>query len=131
MIYASVDFDRFTDPAATQVSVDSGDSFKSRLGLSIDRQAREDNISGDTRRTHVYGLVNLIYEWLDGTRTEVSGTRLANRDERLWAELGVGGSYNWGEDRFTLYTEISVDTAVRNFGDSYSLKGTGGFRWRF
>jgi len=88
-------------------------------------------MSGDTRRSHVYGVASLTYEWLDGTRVDVTGTGIANRDERLWAEAGVGGSYSWNDGRFTLYTEASADTAVNDFGDSYGLKGTAGFRIRF
>ena len=41
------------------------------------------------------GIVNLSYEWLDGTVVDVSGTPLARRDDRLWGEVGLGGSYSW------------------------------------
>jgi fibronectin-binding autotransporter adhesin len=131
MSYARVDFDRFADPAEAAVSAGQGESLKTRWGLSIDHQTSWQGKSGDTRRTHLYSVMNLSYEWLDGAVTDVSGTPIANRDRRLWGELGLGGSYSWGADRFALYAEVAGETAVADFGDSYSLKGTAGFRVRF
>jgi fibronectin-binding autotransporter adhesin len=61
-------------------------------------------------------VVNLSYEWLDGAVADASGTRIVHRDPRLSGELGLGGSYSWGDDRFTLYTEVSGDTAIADFG---------------
>lgn len=131
MSYAKVDFDRFADPADAVVSAAKGESLKTRWGLAIDHQASWKGRSGDTRRTRLYTVMNLGYEWLDGAVSDVSGTPIANRDHRLSAELGLGGSYSWGNDRFTLYTELSGDTAVADIGAGYNVKGTAGFRVRF
>lgn len=131
MSYAKVDFNRFADQSAAAVSVAKGESLKTRWGLAIDHQTSWKGRAGDTRRTRLYTVMNLGYEWLDGAVADVSGTPIANRDHRLSAELGLGGSYSWGNDRFTLYTELSGDTAVANFGAGYNLKGTAGFRVRF
>ena len=57
-----------------------------------------------------------------GAGQSSSGTRQKERS---------GGSYSWGDDRFTLYTEVSGDTAIADFGACYNLKGTAGFRVRF
>ncbi|KTD99948.1 hypothetical protein ATE68_05720 [Sphingopyxis sp. H038] len=131
MSYAKVDFDRFADPAEAAVSAAKGESLKTRWGLAIDHQTSWKGRSGDTRRTRLYSVVNLSYEWLDGAEADVSGTPVANRDHRLSGELGLGGSYSWGDDRFTLYTEVSGDTAIADFGAGYNVKGTAGFRVRF
>jgi fibronectin-binding autotransporter adhesin len=121
MAYSTVGFDRFTDPNGATVSSKLGDSLKTRWGVALDRQ--------DAKR-HLYGVANLSYEWLDGTVTDVSGTPIARQNHRLWGELGVGGSLLLG-DRLTLYTEASANTAVNDFGKSYSLKGTAGLRLAF
>ena len=71
-------------------------------------------------------MINLNYEWLDGAVADVSGTPIINRDHRLSGELGLGGSYSSGDDRFTLDTEVSGDTAIADFGAGYNLKGTAG-----
>ena len=120
-VYSTVGFDRFTDPNDAAVSSKLGDSLRTRWGLSLDRQ---------DARSHVYAVVNLSYEWLDGTITDVSGTRIARENHRLWGELGVGGSLKLGS-RLTLYSEVSADTAVNDFGKSYSLKGVAGVRMAF
>ncbi|WP_343521387.1 autotransporter outer membrane beta-barrel domain-containing protein, partial [Sphingomonas sp.] len=120
-IYSTVGFDRFTDPNDAAVSSSLGDSLKTRWGISLDRQ--------DTR-SHVYGVVNVSYEWLDGTITDVSGTPIARENHRLWGELGLGGSLMLGS-RVTLYSEVSADTAINDFGKSYTLKGIAGLRMAF
>ncbi|WP_443971471.1 autotransporter outer membrane beta-barrel domain-containing protein [Sphingobium sp. CR28] len=125
MIYSNVDFDGFTDPTGAFVRADRGDSLKSRLGLSLDRQ----NV-WDGGRSHVYGLLNLNYDWLEGSRTLVSGTPIDRTEKRLWSELGIGASVNWG-DRITLYGEASGGSPFRDFASSYVLKGNVGVRLRF
>jgi fibronectin-binding autotransporter adhesin len=125
MIYSHVGFDRFTDPAGAVVVADKGDSLKTRWGLSLDHQS-----AWETGRSHVYGLVNLSYEWLNGTRTLVSGTAIDHADERLWSELGVGASLSWSKG-LTLYGEVSGSSPLRDFGESYTLKGNIGLRMQF
>lgn len=131
MSYAKVDFDRFADPADASVSTAKGESLKTRWGVAIDHQTSWKGRAGDIRRTRLYSVINLSYEWLDGAEADVSGTPISNRDHRLSGELGLGGSYSWGNDRFTLYTEVSGDTAIADFGAGYNLKGSAGFRVRF
>lgn len=131
MGYARVEFDRFVDASATAVSVGAGESLKTRWGVAIDHQTSWKGGAGDMRRTRLYTVMNLRYEWLDGAVADVAGTPIINRDHRLMGELGLGGSYSWGNDRFSLYAEASGDTAMADFGAGYNLKGTAGFRVRF
>ena len=130
MTYSNVRFDAFADPNDAMVSTDRADSLKTRWGISLDHQKVWGGASG-TRSSHLYGIVNLNYEWLDGSVVDVSGTPIARRDERLWSEVGLGGSYSWNDGKFTIYSEISANTAVNNFGDSNSLRGNAGFRMKF
>jgi type V secretory pathway adhesin AidA len=53
---------------------------------------------------------------------------LYNNRDRLWAGIGLGGSYNWNDDKYSLYGEGSVNSSLKNFGDSYAYKGTIGLR---
>jgi fibronectin-binding autotransporter adhesin len=82
-------------------------------------------------RSSVYGIANLYYEFFDGTIANVSGTTFANANERLWGGIGLGGTYNWANDRYALYGEVSINTSLKDFGDSYTLNGTAGFRLRW
>ena len=130
MTYSNVRFDRFADPNDASVAAEKGDSLRSRWGISLDHQQSWDGGSG-SRQSHLYGVVNLNYEWLDGSIVDVSGTPLARQDDRLWGEIGFGGSYSWANGRFTIYSEVSANTALKDFGDSNSLRGNAGFRMRF
>ena len=128
LVYADVDIDDFTGPSGEAVSLSDGDSLLGRLGLAIDREASWNDDGGRLSRSHVYGIGNLRYEFYHGTVMTVSGTDLFNENDGLWGELGLGGSLNWHDDKYSIYGEGSVMTSLADFGDSYALKGTAGFR---
>lgn len=101
------------------------DSLKTRWGVALDHQG-----AWEGGRSHIYGIANVSYEWLDGTRTLVAGTPIINADDRLWGELGLGASVSWRKD-LTFYGELSGNTPFRNFGNSYILKSNFGLRTQF
>ncbi|CEJ12344.1 Outer membrane protein IcsA autotransporter precursor [bacterium YEK0313] len=129
LIYSSVRFDRFIDPFGAQVSLDRGESLRSRFGLAVDFEQSWRDASGSLSRSRVYGIANLTYEFLGGMRTDVSGAKLISAGERLMGGIGVGGTYSWGDSRYALYGEGTVDTSLNRFGDSYAIRGTVGLRY--
>ncbi len=126
--YGSVNFDSFTDPFGAIVNPQRADSLKGRLGIAIGQEKSWQDDAGKTQRSHVYGIANAYYEFLGENVVDVSGTRLASTPERLQGELGLGGSYNWDNDAYSVYGEASVASALANLGDSYDLKGNIGIR---
>lgn len=128
LVYSNVDFDAFTDAFGARVSLDRGESLQGRLGLTLDHENSWQNDRGLLNRTHVYGIANLYYEFLEGTRVDVQGVSFASRNDRLWGGLGIGGTYNWDDDKYSIYGEGLVNTSLNNFGDSYSVKGQVGLR---
>jgi len=40
----------------------------------------------------------------------------------------MGGSYNWNDDKYSIYGKGLVNTSLSNFADSYTIKGNIGFR---
>ncbi|MFC5386310.1 autotransporter outer membrane beta-barrel domain-containing protein [Aquamicrobium segne] len=128
LTYSNVDFDSFRDVWNTHISLDRGSRFEGRLGLSLDHESSWQNAAGMTDRAHVYGIANLYYGFSEGTRVNVANTQFSQKQERLWGGLGVGGSYNWNDDKYSIYGEGLVNTSLNNFGDSYTLKGNVGFR---
>ncbi len=128
LIYANVDFDGFTDPFGADVSLGTGDSLRGRLGISADREQSWQDKAGKTSRSHVYGIANLYYEILDGSSVDISGVKFETRPERFWGGIGIGGSYNWNDDKYSVYGEVSANTSLESFGDSYAFNGTAGFR---
>lgn len=131
LVYSSIDFRSFSDPFGARVSLDDGDSLRGRLGLAVERQAIWKDEAGETRRLNVYGIANLYNEFLDGTQVDVSGDKFESRNDRLWGGIGIGGSYNWADDKYSIYGEVSTNTSLKNFADSYTLGGTVGFRMKW
>lgn len=128
LVYSNVDFDAFTDTFGARVSLDRGESLQGRLGMTLDHESAWQNDEGLLNRSHVYGIGNLYYEFLDGTRVDVQGVSFASRNDRVWAGLGVGGTYSWDDDKYSIYGEGLVQTSLNDFGDSYSVKGRVGLR---
>ena len=102
-----------------------------RLGLSADYESEWQDKAGQTSRSHVYGIANLYYELDNSTEIEVSGTALKAGADQLSGELGVGGSYDWDDDKYSLYGEASVRTRLDDLGASYGLNGNLGMRIRW
>src|SRR3546814_8733519 len=130
LTWSDMGWDAFTERHGSRGANEYGKSLEVRAGISLNHQNRWQDSAGKSRRSHVYGIANLNYEFLDGTRADVSGARIAHQEERLWTGLGLGRSYSWADDRFTLYLEGSTNTAIHDFGDRSRLKGSAGFRMR-
>jgi len=59
--------------------------------------------------------------------------RFSSRNDRVWGGLGVGGFYNWNDDKYAIYGEGLINASLKKFTDSYSVKANVGFKvkWRF
>ena len=129
--YSDVDFDDFTDTFDAEISLERGRSIQSRIGLAADFTNEWTDARGELSRAHAYGIANLYYDFADGTRAAVSGTRFRSEVDELWGGLGYGFAYNWSDDRYSIYAEVSADTSLANFGDNYSIKTNTGLRIRW
>ncbi len=125
-----VDFDRFTG-GGVAVALDDGYSLKGRIGFNLDQKANWTEADGSTSSSKIYGLANLYYEFSGKSRVDVSGVKFLSRPDRLSGEIGVGGSYNWDNNKYSLFGEVSSATSLENFGDSYKFKGTMGVKVKF
>jgi len=128
LVYSHVKFDDFTDAFGANISLDRAHSLQGRLGITLDRPSSWQNTNGMISRSNVYGIANMYYEFLNGTKVDVAGVSFANKNDRLWAGVGLGGSYNWNDDKYSIYGEGLINTSLNNFGDSYTVKGNIGFR---
>jgi outer membrane autotransporter protein len=128
LAYSEVDFDGFKDVFGAKVALDRGNSLRGRLGISTEYQDAWQDDAGQIRRTKLYWITNLYNEFLEGVKADVSGTKFASRNDRFWGGVGVGGSFNWGDDRYSIYGEAAVNTSLANFADSYWVNGTVGLR---
>ncbi|TPO08124.1 autotransporter outer membrane beta-barrel domain-containing protein [Mesorhizobium sp. B1-1-5] len=131
LAYSSVRFSSFTDPFDAAVSLSGSDVLIGRAGLSLDYEDAWTGAQGKVSRSHLYGIANLYYDFLDGNDVNVSGTALHEHDQPLWGSLGVGGSLSWADDRYTVYGEAFAKSSLKNFGDSRAIGAKLGFsvRW--
>ena len=129
--YNRVDFDSFNGPNAEYVSLDDGEALTARLGLSLNHQAISIDHNDRITRHHIYGLANIVHEFDVETQVKVSGTHLRNKTDKTFGELGLGGSYNWNNDKYSIYGELVTGSSLETFGDSRSYSGTIGFRMLF
>jgi fibronectin-binding autotransporter adhesin len=131
LAYSSVQFDDFTDVFGADVSLSDGDRLVGRVGLSLDFEHEWQDEAGESGRTHVYGIANVYYEALDGSDIDVSGTSFVNKADPFWGGVGIGGSVNWADDKYSIYGEVLANTSLGAIGESYSLSATGGMRVRW
>jgi len=126
--YSAVNFNSFADTFGAAISSQGDGSLTGRLGLSADFEQQSKGADGKAGRTHVYGIANVYYDFGGGTVTDVAGIDFANKNDPLWGGVGIGGSYNWDDDKYSVYGEASANTSLDNVGQSYGFAGTGGLR---
>lgn len=102
-----------------------------RLGVSADYEDSWADRTGQTSRVHAYGIANLYYDLQSNSDVRLSGVKFTTERDPLWGGLGFRGTYNWGNDRYALFGEATVDTSLNNFGDSYTLTGRIGLNVKF
>ena len=44
--------------------------------------------------------------------------------------MGVGGTVDWDEGKYSLYGEVMARTGLKDFGDGHVFTGTLGFRMK-
>jgi fibronectin-binding autotransporter adhesin len=131
LVYARVGFDDFTDPFGARVSLKDGDSLVGRIGLSGDYESTWTDAAGQTSRLHAYAVASVYYDQLDGATVDVAGTRFESEQQSRWGSIGLGGTLDWADGRYSLYGEALVATDLRGSGDSRALSGTVGLRLRW
>lgn len=130
--YSAVRFSDFTDQYDGVVSLDAGgDTLVGRLGLSADYRSEWQDASGKTRQTHLYGIGNLYYDFLDGSTVDVSGTKFASQNQGLWGGVGVGGSLSWADEQYSVFAEALVRGSLDDFGSNNAIGAKVGFNGRW
>lgn len=127
LAYSKVDFDGFTDRFGALVSLANADSLLGRVGLMLNHQKSwYDGTS--IVRSDLYAIGNLHYEFLDGSKVDVSGTSFASANDRLWGSIGGGGSYSWANGRYTVFGEATYRASLQDASANHGYKGNAGFR---
>jgi fibronectin-binding autotransporter adhesin len=128
LTWSKVTFDGFTDSVDSDVFLKDGDNLRARTGLAIETQREWREELGMTRRLHAYGIANLYYDFESTYTVDVDSISFETRNPPFWGGIGLGGSYNWHGDKYSIYGETLVKTSFKAFADSYVLAGNIGFR---
>lgn len=131
LTYSRIDYDDFTDPFGGAVSLKDAHKLRGRLGMSADYENSWADRNGQTRRLHAFGVANLYYDLQSNSDVRVSGVKFTTEQEALWGGLGLGGTYSWGDDKYAIYGEATVDTSLNNFGHTHTLTGRMGLNIKF
>ncbi|CAM5762545.1 hypothetical protein LMIY3S_00508 [Labrys miyagiensis] len=131
LAWTHVDFSSFTDNLGNRIALGKGDSLQGRAGVRLENLSVWQDANGQPNRLQFYGIVNLTYEFLNGTSVKVAGTSLVQGNRRLWGEAGVGATYSWNKN-WSAYGEADYAMALSGKGgDNYTVKGTAGLRYRW
>lgn len=128
LMYSSVDANAFRDTWGSRVSLHDGDSLIGRFGLAANYASNWKDTDGLMVNTSVYGIANIYQEFLGGTSVNVAGVNFDTGNDKTWAGIGAGGTYAWAENKYSVYSEGSINTSLHHFANSYALKGTVGFK---
>nr|WP_280821664.1 autotransporter-associated beta strand repeat-containing protein [Mesorhizobium soli] len=131
LTYSAVQFDDFTDVFGADVSLRKSRNLVSRLGMAVNHDVEWRDSEGRLASTHLYGIANLYYGFAGASKVDVAGSAFSSRNDRLHGGIGVGGTLNWADDKYSLYGEAQVNTSLENFGNNNAIGGTVGFRMRW
>lgn len=121
LIYSKAGFKDFKDVFGAPVKPGRDDSLQGRLGISLAFEAN---------RMRLYGIANVYNEFFDGTSVNVDNQVFASRNDRLWAGIGLGGSYNGNNNSYSIYGEATYNASLAN-GNSYGYGGKIGVRFKW
>ncbi len=127
--WGQLNSERFTDSQGNVVDLGTNSQTIGRLGLAYeyypDGVASAEK-SPDARK--VYAIFNILHDFSDASQVEVAGAELASRDQRVWGEIGLGGSMAIAPNT-VVYGEASHRTSLSgDASDNTASYLTGGFR---
>lgn len=130
--YSRVNFDSFTDLQNSMI-INEKDyiGLEGRLGLALNYEKSHLDSSGKMRRNKLYILGNIHQEFKGDSTVSISGVDYESKMNNTWVSVGVGGSHNWDNDRFSIYGELSLASSTKKFGEEYELAGEIGLRIAF
>jgi fibronectin-binding autotransporter adhesin len=125
--YATATEDGFTDEQGVDVSFEA-ESIKLRAGVEVTQATSWEAEDGTTSRRDLTVGAHVTKEFSPETTVDVSGTTLRSEADDTTGELTLGGTYNWSDDRYSVYGKVGAATGLNSFGDTTKVSGTVGMR---
>lgn len=125
--YSRIEADDFTGPLATVTNVEN-ESLALRAGVVASNEVDWVTDDGTTsRRTLNVGL-HVTKELRPESSVAVSGTTGTSETDDVTGEITLGGTYNWSDDKYSVYGQVSAATGLNSFGDNTRFGATAGAR---
>ncbi|MEO0328968.1 MAG: autotransporter outer membrane beta-barrel domain-containing protein, partial [Pseudomonadota bacterium] len=122
-----VDFDTFTDPNLARVSAPNDSLTELQAGLTFNRTV----MGANSYLGNLHALANISYAIDDNGQVNVSGAALNQQIDEWSFELGVGGNVQLGDNKTSLFGDITVETGLNNPGDNIGVQGSLGLSFKF
>ncbi|MBK3744942.1 autotransporter outer membrane beta-barrel domain-containing protein [Paraburkholderia aspalathi] len=125
LVYSAVKFDGFQDIYQTHISGVDIDSLSLRIGFAANYQQSWRGEHDDLTRLNIYGIANLYRDILQKNQyMEISRTKVfIGETEKTWGEIGIGSTYDWGNDKYALYGNVTTATGLDDFARQYTVSG--------
>lgn len=119
---------KYTDVWGASVRSHNNDNLNLRLGLAVNY--RQDWLGDDNlnRSSDLYAIANINQNLLSVAKVDISNKSFDITNDKTWADIGLGGTYNWANGKYALYGEGTLGTSLNNFSDSYTANITAGFK---
>ncbi len=130
--YTRATFDSFVDSVNSEiVSAEAYESLEGRLGLALNYENTLTGDDGGIIRNKLYGVVNYYHEFMGEAKVDVSTLEYKSDISQDWVGLGIGGSRNWADDKYSVYGEVGARSSTDHFGNERAFTGEVGFRFAF
>lgn len=129
--WSSLDSGAFKDVWGAIVDLERDSSILGRAGLSIEYNSKWQTTDGRNAHSTAYVITNFYKDFEASRNIRVSGTKFKNENQSNWMEVGSGIDVSWADEKYAIYGQGSVSTALEDASRNYILKGNAGFKLRW
>lgn len=130
LVFSSVNQKGRSDSFNAWLGSQTSNTLTGRAGVSANYETAWQSTTGFTQRLDLRGFVNILGNLVTPKQfISVSDFTMATgKDNRIWGEVGVGATYNWNEDKYSIYGNVSTKSAFNHAGSNNTIAGAVGFR---
>ncbi len=128
LIWSSLRADRFRDSFNADVALNKSGYLTGRAGITLDYSKSWNDNKGMLSRTKLFTILNIYQNLTDNTEVDLSNFKLTTRSHRTWGGIGLGGTYSWNDDKYSIYGQGSFDTSFKDSSKNYTFSGNIGLR---
>ncbi len=130
LTWSSLDLDSFTDRFDAVARFKRDNYLTARLGVTADYANIWQGDDGHAQAVHFYSSANLYQTLVNGAKNiNISGVQIDTGElEKTWAGIGLGGSYSWKDDKYSLFSNVNTASSIKDFGNNTVISANIGLR---